>query len=99
MNYGFHRAAIAEHLEHVAFYESQLAGLGADYLGEFDAAMARICAAPDRFTLVAPPDIRKIALKRFPFHVIYRADANRIVVVAVAHQRRRPAYWAGRIGR
>lgn len=36
MNYRFHHAAIAEHLEHVAFYESQrqLAGLGADYLVE-----------------------------------------------------------------
>lgn len=99
MNYGFHRAAIAEHLDHVAFYESQLAGLGADYLGEFDALMARICAGPDRFVLIAPPDIRKVALKRFPFHVIYRAEATRIVVLAVAHQRRRPGYWAGRISR
>lgn len=54
MNYGFHRAAIGEHLDQVAFYASQFAGLGADYLGEFDA-------------LVAPPDIHKVALKGFPF--------------------------------
>lgn len=99
MNYGFHRAAIAEHLDQVAFYESQLAGLGADYLGEFDAVMARICVGPDRFALVAPPDIHKVALKRFPFHVIYRAGSTRIVVLAVAHHRRRPSYWVGRISR
>ena len=98
MNYGFHRAAIAEHLDHVAFYESHVAGLGADYLSEFDAAIARVCAAPDRFPLVAPPNIHKIALKRFPFYVIYRVHATQVVVLAVAHQRRRPVYWAGRIG-
>ena len=99
MNYGFHRAAIAEHLDQVAFYESQLAGLGEDYLVEFDAVMARISAAPDRFALVAPPDIHKVALKRFPFHVIYRVEATRLIVLAVAHQRRRPSYWVGRIDR
>jgi hypothetical protein len=99
MNYGFHRAAIAEHLDQVAFYESQLAGLGADYLGEFDAVMARICADPNRFALAASPDIRKVPLKRFPFHVIYRVEANRIVVLAVAHQRRLPSYWEVRISR
>ena len=32
MNYRFHRAALAEHLGEVAFYESRLPGLGADYL-------------------------------------------------------------------
>jgi hypothetical protein len=99
MNYGFHRAAIAEHLDQVAFYESQLAGLGAYYLAEFDAVMARICGGPDRFVLEAPPDIHKVALKRFPFHVIYLAETTRIVVLAVAHQRRRPSYWEGRISR
>ena len=98
MNYGFHRAAIAEHLGQVAFYESQVAGLGADYLLEFDAAIGRVCAAPERFPLVAPPNIHKIALRRFPFHVIYRVQATQVVVLALAHQRRRPVYWAGRIG-
>ena len=99
MNYGCHRAAIAEHLDQVAFYESQLAGLGADCLGEFDAVMARICADPNRFALAASPDIRNVPLKRFPFHVIYRVEATRIVVLAVAHRRRRPSYWVGRISR
>ena len=39
MKYRFHKAAASEHLESVAFYESRLAGLGADYLAEFEAAM------------------------------------------------------------
>lgn len=99
MNYGFHRAAIREHLDQIAFYESQLAGLGADYLAEFNAVMDRICATPKRFALAVPPDIRKLALKRFPFHVIYRTEATRVVILAIAHQRRRALYWAGRVDR
>lgn len=96
MNYRFHRAARAEHLDEVAFYESRLPGLGAEYLAEFEALMSRICAAPDFYPRIGDADLRKAGLKRFPFHVIYRAEPTQIVVLAVAHQRRRPAYWVGR---
>ena len=41
MNYRFHRAALAEHLDQVAFYESRQPGLGADHLAEFDGLMSR----------------------------------------------------------
>lgn len=97
MNYRFHRAALAEHLDEVAFYESRLQGLGADYLAEFDAAMARVCVMPDLYPRVGAADIRKAGLKRFPFDIIYSVTTSNLIVLAVAHQRRRPAYWAGRI--
>lgn len=99
MNYRFHRAALAEPLDEVVFYESRLPGLGADYLAEFEAIMGRICATPDLFSRIADSDIRKAGLKRFPFHVIDRAEATQIVILAIAHQRRRPAYWVGRVGK
>lgn len=70
MNVRFLRAARTEHLDEVAFYESRAPGLGADYLAEFDALMARICANPDSYPRIGNTDIRKAALKRFPFHVI-----------------------------
>jgi plasmid stabilization system protein ParE len=97
MNYRFLRAARNEHLDEVAFYENRAPGLGADYLAEFEAVMARICANPDLYPRIGVSNIRKAGLKRFPFHVIYRAESAHIVILAVAHQRRRPAYWAGRI--
>lgn len=98
MNFRFHRAAVAEHIDQVAFYESRLPGLGADYLYEFEKAMTQVCATPERHPRIADPDIRKIGLRRFPFHVIYRVVHGQVVVLAVGHQRRRPTYWAGRIG-
>lgn len=99
MNYRFLRAARAEHLDEVAFYENRLPGLGAEYLAEFEAVMSRICANPDSYPSVGKPDIRKAGFKRFPFHVIYRVEPAQIVILAIAHQRRRPAYWVGRIGK
>ena len=98
MNYRFHRAAVAEHLDQVAFYESRLPGLGAHYLAKFGAVMSRICIEPACYPTVGTPGIRKAGLKRFPFHVIYQVAATQIVVLAIAHQRRRPSYWIGRVG-
>jgi len=53
MTYQFHPAAASEHLNSIAFYESRLAGLGADYIAEFEAAMLRVCAMPKSFPSIA----------------------------------------------
>lgn len=97
MNYRFHPAAASEHLDNVVFYESRQSGLGADYLAEFEALLTHICTAPNFYPIDSEPDIRKAGMRHFPFHIIYRAEQTQIVVLAVAHQRRRPAYWTGRI--
>jgi toxin ParE1/3/4 len=41
--------------------------------------------------------IRKFRLCRFRYNVIYAVDGEEIVIVAVAHHRRHPGYWRGRI--
>ena len=51
MNYSFHPAAEAEHLETVAYYESQQAGLGASYLARFENLMLDICQSPQRYPI------------------------------------------------
>lgn len=97
MSYQFHPAAEAEHLEAVAYYESKQPGLGASYLADFETAMEQVCAAPCRYPVERQPDIRRIRLKQFPFMVLYR-EANGVVqVLTVAHYRRRPGYWVGRL--
>src|SRR5205085_10125463 len=34
--------------------------------------------------------------KSFPFYLVYRTEPTKIVVVAIAHNRREPRYWRGR---
>lgn len=97
MSYSFHPGARAEHLDHVAFYESRQSGLGESYLAEFELVMSRICEAPERFAVVGERAIRRVHLRRFPVSVLYRVIAGEVQVLAVAHKRRRPSYWVARI--
>ena len=97
MSYFFHPAGEAEYLESIAYYESKHPGLGATYLGEFEKAMDAICEAPHRNPVERRPDVRRMRMKRFPFTVLYRENANTVQVLAVAHNRRRPQYWLGRL--
>jgi len=92
LNYFFHPAAEAEHLESLAWFESRATGLGASYLDEFVLTMAAICDAPQRYPIVKSPDIQRVRMDRFPLSVLYREHDNEIEVLAVAHHRRRPHY-------
>ncbi|MGH7453191.1 MAG: type II toxin-antitoxin system RelE/ParE family toxin [bacterium] len=97
MSYLFHPAAETEHLESVAFYESKQPGLGAAYLTEFENVMKRVCEGPQRYPIEMKPDIRRIRMNRFPFTVLYREKDGIVQILAIAHQRRRPQYWLGRL--
>ena len=97
MSYFFHPAAEGEHLESVAFYESRLAGLGASYLAEFEKTMLRVCEAPQRYSVEKQPNVRRARMKRFPFTIFFRESSSAIQVLAIAHNRRRPRYWFGRV--
>lgn len=58
-------------------------------------ATSRIREAPNTFPL-ADHGTRKCVLQRFPFNIFYLTQDNEIVIVAVAHQKRRPGYWSSR---
>lgn len=60
-----------------------------------DKALSRIRDAPNTFPL-AEHGTRKCVLERFPFTVFYRTAEADIVIIAVAHQKRRPGYWSTR---
>lgn len=40
---------------------------------------------------------QRAVLNRYPFSVVYRELLNEIQIVAVAHAKRRPGYWAERL--
>ncbi len=70
MNYFFNPEARAEHLEHVAYYESRQPGLGARYLAAFNAAMVNVCTAPHRYKVEFPPNIRRYRVLGFPYNIL-----------------------------
>ncbi len=97
MNYFFNPSARVEHLEHVAYYETQRNGLGARYLSAVDLAMARVCEAPQHFRIEFAPEIRRCRIAGFPYNILFREVGNEIEILVVAPHRRRPDYWLGRI--
>ncbi len=97
MSYFFSTEARAEHLEHIAYYEDQRAGLGARYLTAFEAAMVTVCENPDRFRVEFPPGIRRYRVPGFPYNILYRQSGTEIEVLVVAPHRRRPGYWLDRL--
>ncbi|MGA7339477.1 MAG: type II toxin-antitoxin system RelE/ParE family toxin [Terracidiphilus sp.] len=40
---------------------------------------------------------RRVVLKRYPFSVVFRERLHDIQIVAIAHAKRRPGYWAMRL--
>src|SRR5262245_16153729 len=92
---GFHLDALAEAVAAAAWYRERNARAAAAFEAEIAHAMDRVAAAPDRY----PPyldESRRILLRRFPYAIIYRLNAESIEIVAVAHGRRRPGYWRHR---
>lgn len=97
MSYYFHPAAEAEHLESVAYYESKRPGLGASYLAEFESSMNAVCKSPHRYSVEKQPDIRRIRMTKFLYTILFRESSGNVQVLAVAHNRRRPQFWLGRL--
>jgi hypothetical protein len=44
----------------------------------------------------ADQQTRRLLMTRFPYQVVYRVRPSEIVVVALAHLKRRPGYWKHR---
>jgi len=90
-----HELAEAEIEEAAAFYDMQSPGLGSAFIDEFQRAIERIAEFPDAAPLTRDR-VRKRFLNRFPFSVIYSVKPEKVRILAVAHQKRRPFYWRGR---
>ncbi len=88
--------ALGELHDAAAFYsESANIELGLAFVAEFERTVNVILANPT-LGLTFRGNRRRYLLRRFPYSVIYQVTSNELRVIAVAHHRRRPGYWAGR---
>lgn len=91
----FHPEARRELFEAQDEYESQRTGRGE----RFTEAVERICSLIDRQPeLFADIDGRRrnAPVARYPYGVVYEVTSFGVVVMAIAHLRRRPGYWRTR---
>ena len=91
----FHPEAEAEMIAAAAYYEAQQPGLGRRFLAAVQDAINRISHNPQLYPVVEL-DVGRCLTKTFPFGVLFRERPDRIVIMAVMHLHRAPAYWKDR---
>ena len=72
---------------------SVVAAIG--FAAAVDEAIDKILADPGRFPKTSG-GCRCCSLKRYPFRIVFREETERLVVVAIAHAKRRPHFWRRR---
>lgn len=88
--------ALREAEQAVGYYRAISPGLAERFLRALDDAVARIVQNSDAWVQLNN-GVRRVLLAGFPYALVYRVEANEIIVYAVAHQRRRPGYWRRRL--
>jgi len=79
-----------------AWYVRQSLQAADGFYEELLPALDRIQERPRLY----PPHLygtQRAVLDRYPFSIVYRELLSEIQIVAVAHAKRRPGYWAGRL--
>ncbi len=91
----FTRLARLELEDAVRYYELEYSGLGNRFKEEVRKAALRIATYPQAWS-IERGDVRKCLLHKFPYKLMYSVEENHILVIAVAHQHRKPDYWVER---
>jgi plasmid stabilization system protein ParE len=95
--YHFHPAALAEYTAAAVRYGNEGGTRFADLV---DRTLDQIREHPNRWPFwPGRTDVRRRTLRRFPYSIVYLVESAKIVIVAVAHHKRRPAYSARRLRR
>ena len=95
IGYRFLSLAEEEMSEAASFYEAASHGFGEKFLADVQHTVDRLRTHPELGVDVSA-NLRRALLLRFPFSLSYSVEADEILIVSVAHHRRRPGYWRSR---
>ena len=72
--------------------------LGVEFTEVIEACISSILAGPTRYQQVGE-GVRIFRVKRFPYYIYYKfyEDRDHVRIAAVAHNKRFPDYWRGRL--
>lgn len=83
----------AEALDH---YDKISTGLGERLVAEVREAVRLVEEFPRNSPVIAR-DVRRKVLFEFPYALFYVVGSEEVLILAFAHQKRRPLYWKRRI--
>lgn len=92
----YHELAERELNDAALYYHAEgRLGLAEAFLAEVARVTELLARQPLAGTSVRG-DLRQWRLRRFPYFIVYRVRADQLRILALAAQKRRPAYWQGR---
>jgi toxin ParE1/3/4 len=92
----FHRLALTEYRAAHRWYVRRSERAGRRFEDAIEYAIERIAESPSRWPIIEN-GYRVVRVARFPYRIYYRVlNPDEVLVVAVAHGRRRLEYWARR---
>jgi plasmid stabilization system protein ParE len=92
----FHPGASADYTSAFAWYYARGHKLARDFEKEIDRGIRLIVQNPLRWAKF-DGERRRIIIRKFPYSIIYELHDSDVVVLAVAHGKRRPKYWRDRL--
>lgn len=87
--------ARAEFLATVEYYEECQTGLGRRLRTAVEKELDHVCEMPFRFRVLHTP-FRNCLVPMFPYSIIFTIEPTSILVIALAHAKRKPGYWHDR---
>jgi plasmid stabilization system protein ParE len=97
----YHAAAAEEAEQAAAWYFAERTALGLDFERELSVAVSLLRQSPIPSTpyprLPKKLGVHKITFKRFPYNLVFVERDNSLLILAIAHQARRPGYWKRRL--
>jgi plasmid stabilization system protein ParE len=89
-------AAEADLADALSFYKERAsAAVATAFLTDFTRAASLLDSQPGLGTPMAGGR-RVFPMRRFPYSLIYRVSGHDVLIAVVAHQHRKPGFWASR---
>jgi toxin ParE1/3/4 len=95
-NLRIHESARQEAHLAALWYAERSVDLARGLIEELLLAISKAHRSPDRYPLYLH-GTRRVIIDRFPYSIIYLNWQDEVFIVAMAHAKRRPAYWNNRI--
>ena len=92
----FHELAGKELLDARDYYDDLVYRLGEKFVIEIEKCLNVIKVNPFAYPVVIQ-NVRKAVVIKFPYSILYRVEKDKIYILAIMHQKRKPKYWAERV--
>jgi plasmid stabilization system protein ParE len=103
MTQEFHRVIVRSEAEAditaaAVWYQRQQAGLGDEFLAEVEIAITGAGKNPFLHPkLRRKPDVRRVPVRRFPYHIFFISRPDAVIIFRVLHSSRHEQEWKSNV--